>query len=50
LFPPAFLRRVARERLAIEPDEMDGGDTPALSHPRELADRLESYAAEVGAG
>jgi pimeloyl-ACP methyl ester carboxylesterase len=50
LFPPAFLRRVARERLGIEPDEMDGGHTPALSHPRELADRLESYAAEVGAG
>lgn len=50
LFPPAFVRRVARERLGIEPDEMDGGHTPALSHPRELVNRLESYAAEVGAG
>jgi pimeloyl-ACP methyl ester carboxylesterase len=47
LFPPGFVRRVARERLGITPDEMDGGHTPALSHPRELADRLEAYAAET---
>jgi pimeloyl-ACP methyl ester carboxylesterase len=45
LFPPGFVRRVARERLGIVPDEMDGGHTPALSHPRELADRLEAYTA-----
>jgi pimeloyl-ACP methyl ester carboxylesterase len=43
LFPAAFLRRVARERLDITPDEIDGGHTPALSRPRELADRLEAY-------
>lgn len=48
LFPPGFLRRVARERLGITPDEIDGGHTPALSRPRELADRLEAYAAEQG--
>ena len=48
LFPPAFVRRVARERLGIVPDEMDGGHTPALSHPQELADRLDAYAAEAG--
>ena len=48
LFPPAFLRRVAQERLGITPDEIEGGHTPALSHPRELADRLEAYAAEEG--
>jgi pimeloyl-ACP methyl ester carboxylesterase len=44
LFPPAFLRRVARERLGITPDEIDGGHTLALSHPREVADRLDAYA------
>jgi alpha-beta hydrolase superfamily lysophospholipase len=48
LFPPGFLSRVARERLGIAPDEIDGGHTPALSRPRELADRLEAYAAQHG--
>jgi pimeloyl-ACP methyl ester carboxylesterase len=48
LFPAGYLRRVARERLSIVPDEIDGGHTPALSRPRELADRLEAYAAEQG--
>jgi pimeloyl-ACP methyl ester carboxylesterase len=50
LFPASFLRRVARERLGITPDEMDGGHTPALSRPKELADRLEAYAAELDVG
>ncbi len=44
LFPASFLRRIARERLGITPDEMDGGHTPALSRPKELADRLFAYA------
>jgi pimeloyl-ACP methyl ester carboxylesterase len=48
LFPPRFLRRVARERLGITPDEIDSGHTPALSHPTELADYLEACAAELG--
>jgi pimeloyl-ACP methyl ester carboxylesterase len=48
LFPAGFLRRVARERLGITPDEIDGGHTPALSRPYELVDRLEAYAAEQG--
>ncbi|MGP4022374.1 alpha/beta fold hydrolase [Actinomadura sp. 3N407] len=48
LFPPGFLHRVARERLGVTPDEIDGGHTPALSRPQELADRLEAYAAEQG--
>jgi hypothetical protein len=48
LFPGGFLRRIARERLGITPDEIDGGHTPALSRPHELADRLEAYAAEQG--
>jgi len=48
----AFVGRVARERLGITPDEIDGGHTPALSRPKELAERLEAYAAEpsVNAG
>jgi pimeloyl-ACP methyl ester carboxylesterase len=48
VFPPGFLRRVARERLGITPDEIDGGHTPALSRPDELVDRLHAYAAEQG--
>lgn len=47
LFPAPFLRRVAQERLGITPDEIDGGHTPALSRPRELADRLEAYRLSV---
>jgi pimeloyl-ACP methyl ester carboxylesterase len=49
LFPAAFVRRVARERLGITPEEIDGGHTPALSRPRELAGLLEAYAAQVSA-
>ena len=45
LFPARFIRRVARERLGITPDEIDGGHCPALSRPKELADLLESYLA-----
>ena len=48
LFPAPYLRRVARERLGITPDEMEGGHTPALSHPTELADRLDAYAVLQG--
>ena len=47
LFPPDYLRRVAQERLGITPDEMDGGHTPALSHPTELADRLAGWASSI---
>jgi hypothetical protein len=42
-FPAPFLRRVVRDRLGIAPDEMDGGHLPALSRPKDLADRLEAY-------
>lgn len=48
-FPAPFMRRLVRERLGITPDEMDGPHLPALAGPRELADRLESYRAEVWA-
>jgi pimeloyl-ACP methyl ester carboxylesterase len=47
VFPANFLRRLARERLGLTADEIDGGHTPALSRPRELADRLEGYRADL---
>ena len=40
LFPPDFQRRIARERLGLEIDEMAGGHLPMLSRPRELAERV----------
>jgi Alpha/beta hydrolase family len=40
MFPLDFQRRVARERLGVEVDEMAGGHLPFLSRPRELAERL----------
>jgi pimeloyl-ACP methyl ester carboxylesterase len=43
LFPPAFMSRVARERLGIEPDEVPGGHCVALARPRELAAKLDGY-------
>jgi pimeloyl-ACP methyl ester carboxylesterase len=43
LFPLEFMRRLARERLGVEPDVIDTGHLPALSRPRELAERLEAY-------
>jgi pimeloyl-ACP methyl ester carboxylesterase len=43
LFPVAFQRRVARDRLALEADTIGGGHLVCLSHPRELAEKLETY-------
>lgn len=40
LFPAAWMRRHVRERLGIEPDEIDGGHCPYLARPVELAERL----------
>jgi pimeloyl-ACP methyl ester carboxylesterase len=48
LMPAAFVRRVARERLGITPDEIAAGHTVALSRPEELAALLLTYAAEQG--
>lgn len=42
-FPADFFRRLVSERLGIVPDEIPGCHCVALSHPRELADQLESY-------
>lgn len=46
-FPAEWTRGMVRDRLAITPDEIDCGHTPALSRPRELADRLDAYAKEA---
>lgn len=40
LFPIEFQRRVARERLGLEVEEIEGGHVPMLSRPGELARRL----------
>jgi len=49
MFPADFMRRVVRERLGVIPDEIDGGHCIALSRPRELVARLESYRIERSA-
>lgn len=41
-FPADFQRRVARERLGITADEIDGGHLPALSRPKDLVELFES--------
>jgi pimeloyl-ACP methyl ester carboxylesterase len=43
LFPADFQRRIARERLTIPADEIDGGHLVALSRPAELVERIETY-------
>lgn len=43
LFPAAFQRRVARERLGLEIDEVPGGHLVALARPVALAERLVGY-------
>ena len=45
LLPADFLRRVVRGRLGFDPDEIESGHCPALSRPRELAERLDAYRA-----
>ncbi len=47
MFTAAWARRHARERLGVEADEMDGGHYVTLSRPRELAQRLDGYAASL---
>jgi pimeloyl-ACP methyl ester carboxylesterase len=43
LFPADFQRRVARERLGLETDEIRGGHLLALSEPDLVVERLEAY-------
>jgi pimeloyl-ACP methyl ester carboxylesterase len=40
LFPADFQRRIARERLGLEPELLPGGHLLAWSHPEELAAKL----------
>jgi pimeloyl-ACP methyl ester carboxylesterase len=42
-FPLGFQRRVARERLGADVDEVPGGHLAALSRPAELAGQLTRY-------
>ena len=42
-FPLEFQRRVTRERLGADVDEIPGGHLAALSRPAELTDRLTRY-------
>jgi pimeloyl-ACP methyl ester carboxylesterase len=44
-FPAALMRRLARERLGADPDEVPGCHCAALSHPTELSELLVSYLA-----
>jgi pimeloyl-ACP methyl ester carboxylesterase len=37
---PAWSRRVARERLGVEPVELPSGHFPMITHPELLADAL----------
>jgi pimeloyl-ACP methyl ester carboxylesterase len=47
-FPPAFMRRIAADRLGIVPEEIAAGHAVALSRPKELAETLASYATTSG--
>lgn len=47
-FPPAFMRRVVSDRLAMTADEIRAGHCVALSRPKELADLLVGYAPSPG--
>jgi pimeloyl-ACP methyl ester carboxylesterase len=42
---PSWSRRVARERLGVEPIELPTGHFPMITHPRQLADELARLAA-----
>ena len=46
-FPARWLGPLVRDRLRIDPDEIESGHCPALSRPHELAALLERYAAET---
>jgi hypothetical protein len=45
-FPERWLRALVRDRLGIDPDEIESGHCPALSHPQVLAEMLDEYASE----
>lgn len=47
MFTAEWARRHAKERLGIEPDEIGGGHYISLARPRQLADQLMAYAADL---
>jgi pimeloyl-ACP methyl ester carboxylesterase len=47
LLPAAWMRGLARDRLGVEADVIDSGHCVNLSRPRELAERLAGYWADV---
>jgi pimeloyl-ACP methyl ester carboxylesterase len=47
MFPLEFQRRIARQRLGLEVDVIDGGHMVAMSNPAELAGRLEAYRNDI---
>ena len=49
-FPARWLRPLVRDRLRIEPAEIDSGHCPALSRPRELATLLDGSITEAITG
>jgi pimeloyl-ACP methyl ester carboxylesterase len=46
-FPADFQRRIAKERLGLDADEVPGGHLVALSYPLPLVERLEAYRLEI---
>jgi pimeloyl-ACP methyl ester carboxylesterase len=44
MFDPGWMRRAARERLGMDPVELDGGHSPMLSRPAELAELVVALA------
>jgi pimeloyl-ACP methyl ester carboxylesterase len=46
-FPARWLRPLVRDRLGIEPAEIDSGHCPALSRPRDLSALLDRYSNEM---
>jgi pimeloyl-ACP methyl ester carboxylesterase len=50
LFPIDFVRRLSRERVGVDPVEIDGGHLLALSRPEELADVIASSISEAEGG
>jgi pimeloyl-ACP methyl ester carboxylesterase len=50
MFPLPFVRRLAQERLGVEPDVVPAGHLAALGHPREVATTLLRLAGEIGSG
>jgi hypothetical protein len=42
------MRRLARDRLGVAPDEITAGHAVALARPKQLAKLLSGYATEAG--